>query len=261
MAATVYAVVGRTWTIQDFHDGASSPTFFQTFQVQRAQPNGMLVRHVMGSFDPAKPLSVDRTFLSAAQTEDPLFWLPEGAQLVRVGESEQVTVPSGTFECTIVEFEIPGRRKSKIWASDKHLGLVVLQEREAYDDGTTLRVRSELTSFTEPKKPAPAQAQRAQSMPKAPAAPGIVVVGFFLVFLCAPLGAILCAVGLPEARRRKRGQGLAIAGIVLGILSVALLVLAAIIGEPPPSTLQPPDAGVTAPASTRPPPEAPAPSP
>ena len=55
--------------------------------------------------------------------------------------------------------------------------------------------------------------------------PPIVLVGFILSILglcCAPValvGGILCIVGLGEAKKRKEGVGLAIAGIVIGCLS------------------------------------------
>jgi len=62
--------------------------------------------------------------------------------------------------------------------------------------------------------------------------PGIVIWGFVLsiigVVFCQVLGIVgivLCAVGLPEAKRRGSGAGLAIAGIVIGICGIALMAI------------------------------------
>jgi hypothetical protein len=52
--------------------------------------------------------------------------------------------------------------------------------------------------------------------------PGIVIAGFILAFFCSLIGLILCAVGLPEAKRRNRGVGLAWAGIIISIVFIVL---------------------------------------
>ena len=249
------AVAGRKWTLDDFHGGQATPTFFETFEVQKAQPKGMRVRQVTGSYDPNRPLDADTTLLCPATSADPLFWLPEGARDVRIGEVESVTVPGGTFECTVVEFEVPRLRKVKAWASNAYPGLLVRQERKSLTDG--LEVRSELAAFTEPKP------KIVRSTAPSPAGtPGLVLAGFLLVFLCAPIGLVLCVVGYPEAKRRGKGKGLAIAGMVLGGLlfafTLAQLVIGVIAGPTPGLA---PDSGLSSPGSTRPPPEAPAPAP
>ena len=58
--------------------------------------------------------------------------------------------------------------------------------------------------------------------------PGIVVLGVVLAFLIPPAGALICYIGMAEAKRRGEGVGLARAGIVLGgILTVLGLVAVA----------------------------------
>lgn len=53
--------------------------------------------------------------------------------------------------------------------------------------------------------------------------PGLVLWGFILALFCCPLvGVIMCAVGLPEAKRRNNGVGLAYAGIIIGIIWIVL---------------------------------------
>ena len=58
--------------------------------------------------------------------------------------------------------------------------------------------------------------------------PGLVITGFILSFIPICMGSIigivLCAVGLPEAKRRGAGVGMAIAGIVIGIVVFILFV-------------------------------------
>lgn len=57
--------------------------------------------------------------------------------------------------------------------------------------------------------------------------PGIVIWGFVLAIIpCCPLiGVIMCGVGLPEAKRRGSGEGLAYAGIIVGIIWMVLGVI------------------------------------
>ncbi len=67
--------------------------------------------------------------------------------------------------------------------------------------------------------------------------PPIVLVGFIISIValpmcCAPIaivGAILCMIGLGEAKRREEGVGLAIAGIVIGILAFLVGIAAIVI--------------------------------
>ncbi len=49
--------------------------------------------------------------------------------------------------------------------------------------------------------------------------PGIVTAGFWLALLgCTSMpGIICCAIGMAEAKRRQAGEGLALAGIIIGI--------------------------------------------
>jgi hypothetical protein len=56
--------------------------------------------------------------------------------------------------------------------------------------------------------------------PQAGQTPGLVTAGFVLsLFGCTSMpGIICCAMGMAEAKRRQAGEGLAIAGIVIGIL-------------------------------------------
>lgn len=48
--------------------------------------------------------------------------------------------------------------------------------------------------------------------------PTSVIVGFILAILLGPLGIIFCIAGIGEAVKRQRGVGLAIAGIVIGLM-------------------------------------------
>ena len=56
-------------------------------------------------------------------------------------------------------------------------------------------------------------------------APGIVIAGFILAFLCPLVGIILCAIGLGEAKRRGAGVGLAQTGIIIGIVVIVVLAI------------------------------------
>ncbi len=73
-----------------------------------------------------------------------------------------------------------------------------------------------------PAAPAPGAYQQ---RPVPQGVPGIVIAGFIFVFLCSPLGIILCAVGMGEAKRRGAGVGLAWAGIILGIVFILLSIV------------------------------------
>ncbi len=69
-----------------------------------------------------------------------------------------------------------------------------------------------------------------QPPPVAEGIPPLVLWGFILSLFCCPLvGVILCAVGLPEAKRRNNGVGLAYAGIIIGIVWIVLSVLMQIV--------------------------------
>lgn len=62
-----------------------------------------------------------------------------------------------------------------------------------------------------------------QAPPVPEGIPPMVLWGFILALFCCPLvGVILCAVGLPEAKRRNNGVGLAYAGIIIGIIWIIL---------------------------------------
>jgi hypothetical protein len=63
-----------------------------------------------------------------------------------------------------------------------------------------------------------------QGPPPATGTPGIVIWGFVLAIIpCCPLiGVIMCGVGLPEAKRRGSGEGLAYAGIIVGVVWIVL---------------------------------------
>ena len=59
----------------------------------------------------------------------------------------------------------------------------------------------------------------------------MVIWGFILAVFCCPLvGVILCAVGLPEAKRRDSGVGLAYAGIIIGIVWMVLGIVLQVLG-------------------------------
>ncbi|MCR4315138.1 MAG: hypothetical protein NUW37_02185 [Planctomycetes bacterium] len=61
--------------------------------------------------------------------------------------------------------------------------------------------------------------------------PPLVLVGFIVVWLFAPAGFICCLIGYSEAKARRAGEGLAIAGIIIGgILSLCFIAYLAMIG-------------------------------
>jgi len=75
-----------------------------------------------------------------------------------------------------------------------------------------------------------AQPYGMQAPPVPEGIPPLVLWGFILSLFCCPLiGVILCAVGLPEAKRRNNGVGLAYAGIIIGIVWIVLSVLMQIV--------------------------------
>ncbi len=66
--------------------------------------------------------------------------------------------------------------------------------------------------------------------------PPMVLTGFIIscagVVICAPIaivGAVICLIGLPEAKRRQEGKGLAIAGIVIGVAAFLFAILGFIV--------------------------------
>ncbi|MCG3182251.1 MAG: hypothetical protein ICCCNLDF_00313 [Planctomycetes bacterium] len=66
--------------------------------------------------------------------------------------------------------------------------------------------------------------------------PGLVTAGFWLaLFPCtAKIGLILCALGMGEAKKRQAGEGLAMAGIIIGavwLLGMVVLYVAASVAE------------------------------
>jgi hypothetical protein len=63
-----------------------------------------------------------------------------------------------------------------------------------------------------------------------PTTPGIVVLGVVLALLIPPVGALLCYLGLGEAKRRGEGVGLARAGLVVGILFTLAALIAVATG-------------------------------
>jgi hypothetical protein len=54
--------------------------------------------------------------------------------------------------------------------------------------------------------------------PNAGVTPGLVTAGFIMALIpcTAKIGLILCAIGMGEAKKRKAGEGLALAGIIIG---------------------------------------------
>ncbi|WP_159620224.1 DUF4190 domain-containing protein [Arthrobacter zhaoguopingii] len=55
------------------------------------------------------------------------------------------------------------------------------------------------------------------------------ITGLVLAFLISPVGLILSIVALVKARRSGTGNGLAVAGIIVGLLGTAILVVGAFV--------------------------------
>lgn len=87
--------------------------------------------------------------------------------------------------------------------------------------------------MTSPTTPAPVPAP--VMTPAAAPTRGLTIAGFVLAFLIAPLGAILSIVALVKINRAGGGRGLAIAGIIIGVLGtigwiVAIVVSTFVVG-------------------------------
>ncbi len=69
-----------------------------------------------------------------------------------------------------------------------------------------------------------------QPPPPATGTPSMVIWGFVLAVFCCPIvGVILCGMGLPEAKKRGSGEGLAWAGIIIGCIWIVLGILSRIL--------------------------------
>ena len=71
-------------------------------------------------------------------------------------------------------------------------------------------------------------------MQMAPTTSGMAIAGFVLCFLCSPLGLIFSIIGYNEVKSSngmKTGGGLALAGIIISILSLVLGIMIAAAGN------------------------------
>ena len=66
---------------------------------------------------------------------------------------------------------------------------------------------------------APHAPKPSQHESKLVSTPSTVIVGFVLSFFFGIAGLIVCAIGYSEAERRGKGTGLAIAGMIIGLLN------------------------------------------
>ena len=66
-----------------------------------------------------------------------------------------------------------------------------------------------------------------QTSPLMGVTPGLVTAGFIMALIpcTAKIGLIMCAIGMGEAKKRQAGEGLALAGIIIGAVWLLILVI------------------------------------